>query len=77
MATFASRKILLVDDDDDLRRAYAAHLTAHGFVVEEADDAAGARRASIQTLRFSISACPMAPLLSSLPASKKLNPRFR
>jgi DNA-binding NtrC family response regulator len=45
MATFASRKILLVDDDDDLRRAYAAHLTAHGFVVEEADDAAGARRA--------------------------------
>jgi DNA-binding NtrC family response regulator len=42
MPPFLSRKILLVDDDDDLRRAYAAHLTANGFVVEEADDMASA-----------------------------------
>ena len=44
MSAFVSRKILLVDDDDDLRRAYAAHLTAHGFMVEEADDIAGAQK---------------------------------
>lgn len=44
MASFASRKILLVDDDDELRRAYAAHLTASGFAVEEAEDVAGAQR---------------------------------
>ena len=44
MSAFVSRKILLVDDDDDLRQAYAAHLTSHGFVVEEAEDIAGAQR---------------------------------
>lgn len=44
MQGFASRKILLVEDDGDLRHAYAAHLSAHGFKVEEAEDAAGARR---------------------------------
>lgn len=42
MSVLAARKILLVDDDDDLRRAYAAQLTATGFTVEEADDLAGA-----------------------------------
>jgi len=44
MCAFVSRKILLVDDDDDLRRAYAAYLTANGFVVEEAEDMAGAQK---------------------------------
>src|SRR5579863_2593460 len=44
MSAFVSRKILLVDDDDDLRRAYAAHLTANGFVVEEAEDMASAHK---------------------------------
>jgi DNA-binding NtrC family response regulator len=44
MSAFVSRKILLVDDDDELRRAYAAHLTAHGFAVEEAEDIAGAQK---------------------------------
>ncbi len=43
MSVFASREILLVDDDDDLRRAYAAHLTIQGFVVAEAGNAARAR----------------------------------
>lgn len=42
MPAFASRKILLVEDDDDLRHAYAAHLTAKGFVVEEAENLAEA-----------------------------------
>jgi DNA-binding NtrC family response regulator len=43
MPAFASRKILLVDDDDDLRRFYSAQLAANGFVVEEAQDVAGAQ----------------------------------
>lgn len=44
MATFASRRILLVEDDDELRRAYAAHLSSQGFVVDEAEDRAGAQK---------------------------------
>ena len=44
-SAFASRKILLVDDDEELRQMYAAHLTAQGFAVEEAEDTAGARKA--------------------------------
>jgi DNA-binding NtrC family response regulator len=49
MPAFASRKILLVDDDDDLRRAYAAHLIANGFVVEEAEDTASAHKSFVAT----------------------------
>jgi DNA-binding NtrC family response regulator len=37
-ATLVRRKILLLEDDDELRHAYAAHLTANGFQVEEAGD---------------------------------------
>lgn len=44
MATFGSRKILLVEDNDDLRRAYAAHFTAQGFVVDEATDTVDAHK---------------------------------
>ena len=50
MPSFVSRKILLVDDDDDLRRAYAEHLSGHGFTIEEAEDTAGALR-SFRTIR--------------------------
>jgi DNA-binding NtrC family response regulator len=42
-ATFESRKILLVEDDEELRIAYATHLKAHGLLVEEAGDLAEAR----------------------------------
>lgn len=45
MPSFASRKILLVDDDDELRHAYAAQLGSKGFSVEEAFDTIGALRA--------------------------------
>src|SRR5579863_6258859 len=37
-ATLVRRKILLLEDDDELRYAYAAHLSANGFLVEEAAD---------------------------------------
>jgi DNA-binding NtrC family response regulator len=43
-ATFVSRTILLVEDDDELRRAYTAHLSANGFLVEEARDIAAAHK---------------------------------
>ncbi len=42
--TFVSRRILLVEDDDELRYAYATHLAANGFVVEEVGNVAAARR---------------------------------
>ena len=42
--TLVSRRILLADDDDELRYAYATHLTANGFVVEEVGDVAAARK---------------------------------
>jgi DNA-binding NtrC family response regulator len=48
-SAFASRRILLVDDDDDLRQMYRAHLRAQGFAVEEAGDIASARRAFSST----------------------------
>jgi DNA-binding NtrC family response regulator len=48
-ATFVSRRILLVEDDEELRHAYAAHLTANGFLVEEAPDMAVAHKSFVAT----------------------------
>jgi DNA-binding NtrC family response regulator len=42
--TFVRRKVLLLEDDLDLRRAYAAHLAANGFLVEEAETVSAAAR---------------------------------
>ena len=59
--SFVSRRILLVEDDEELRYAYAAHLTSSGFMVEEAGDLAAAHKnfaATRLTLRFLIFACP-------------------
>ena len=50
MSSFASRKILLVDDDDELRRVYTSHLMSHGFTVEEATDTGGAQK-SFRSIR--------------------------
>jgi DNA-binding NtrC family response regulator len=73
MAILASRKILLVDDDDDLRRAYFASLTASGFAVEEAEDLAGAQA------RFAVSPPDLAILDFRLPDGTALDlvPRFK
>ena len=49
MSSFTSRKILLVEDDDDLRRAYAAHFTNSGFLVDQAENVTGAQRAFRET----------------------------
>jgi DNA-binding NtrC family response regulator len=76
-APFVSRKILLVEDDDDLRRAYAAHLTASGFMVEEAEDVAAAyqifraTRPDIAILDFRL---PDGTALDLVPRFKELEP---
>jgi DNA-binding NtrC family response regulator len=49
MLSLTSRRILLVEDDDDLRRAYAAHFSNGGFVVDEADNATRAQEAFRET----------------------------
>jgi len=76
-ATFASRRILLVEDDQELRYAYAAHLTAKGFLVEEAGDLAsaqksfGATRPDVAVLDFRL---PDGNALELLPKLKELEP---
>ena len=76
-APFVSRKILLVEDDDDLRRAYAAHLKASGFLVEEAEDVAAAyqsfraTRPDIAILDFRL---PDGTALDLVPRFKELEP---
>jgi len=76
-ATFMSRRILLVEDDEDLRQAYTAHLTANGFVVEEAGDQVtahrsfGAVRPDVAILDFQL---PDGTALDLLPKFKDLEP---
>jgi DNA-binding NtrC family response regulator len=76
-ATFVSRRILLVEDDEDLRYAYAAHLTANGFLVEEAADMAAAHKSFVATrpdvavLDFRL---PDGNALDLLPKFKELEP---
>src|SRR6266481_9267143 len=76
-APFVSRKILLVEDDDDLRRAYAAHLKASGFLVEEAESVAAsyqifrATRPDIAILDFRL---PDGTALDLVPRFKELEP---
>lgn len=76
-ATFVSRRILLVEDDEELRYAYAAHLTANGFLVEEAGDLASAHKSFVATrpdvavLDFRL---PSGTALELLPKFKELEP---
>src|SRR5580700_2576125 len=76
-ATFVSRRILLVEDDEELRYAYAAHLTANGFLVEEAGDLAAAlkvfaaARPDVAILDFRL---PDGTAADLLPKFKELEP---
>ena len=76
-ATFVSRRILLVEDDEDLRSAYAAHLSANGFQVEEAGDLVAAHRSfgsarpDVAVLDFQL---PDGTALDLLPKFKELEP---
>jgi DNA-binding NtrC family response regulator len=75
--TFVSRRVLLVEDDEELRYAYAAHLTANGFLVEEAGDIAAAHksfaatRPDVAVLDFRM---PDGTALDLLPRFKELDP---
>ena len=77
MSSFAGRKVLLVDDDDQLRQVHAAHLTAAGLTVEEANDAASAQRSfaanrpDLAILDFRL---PDGTALELVPSFKKLEP---
>jgi DNA-binding NtrC family response regulator len=76
-ATFVSRRVLLVEDDEDLRSAYAAHLSANGFLVEEAGDLASAHksfmasRPDVAVLDFRLQG---GTALDLLPKFKELEP---
>lgn len=77
MTTLASRRILLVDDDDDLRRVYSTQFTVNGFAVDEAEDLAGARsrfttsRPDIAIIDFRL---PDGTALELLSSFKELEP---
>jgi DNA-binding NtrC family response regulator len=76
-ATFASCRILLVEDNDQLRYAYAAHLAGNGFLVEEARNLAAAyksftaARPDIAILDFQL---PDGTALDLLTKFKELEP---
>jgi DNA-binding NtrC family response regulator len=76
-STFASCRILLVEDNDQLRYAYAAHLTGNGFLVEEARNLAAAyksftaARPDIAILDFQL---PDGTALDLLTKFKELEP---
>ncbi|PYX47270.1 MAG: sigma-54-dependent Fis family transcriptional regulator [Acidobacteria bacterium] len=77
MSTFVSRRVLLVEDDEELRFAYAAHLKASGFLVEEAGDLPAAQksfestRPDVAVLDFRL---PGGTALDLLPKFKELEP---
>jgi DNA-binding NtrC family response regulator len=68
---------LLVEDDDDLRHAYTAHMAAHGFTVEEAADLASAYKSfrgaapDVAILDFRL---PDGTALELLPRFKEMEP---
>ena len=74
---FASRRILLVEDDEELRHAYTTHLTTNGFLVEEAGDVAAAQqsfaatRPDVAVVDFRL---PSGTALDLLPKFKELEP---
>src|SRR5229473_2288988 len=76
-AAFVGRKILLVEDDRQIRRVFARYFGAHGFVVEETETFAAAHksfeaiRPDIVILDFQL---PDGTALDLLPKFKELEP---
>ncbi len=74
---FVRRKVLLLEDDLDLRHAYASHLTASGFLVEEAETVSAAAR-SFEALRPDVAILDFrltdGTALDLLPKFKELEP---
>ena len=74
---FTGRKILLVDDDANVRRMYAGYLIANGFLVEEADSSASAYK-SFESVRPDVAVLdfrlPDGTALELVPKFKELEP---
>jgi DNA-binding NtrC family response regulator len=74
---FVRRKVLLLEDDAELRHAYASHLGANGFLVEEAETLAGAL-SSFQAVRPDVAVLdfrlPDGTALEMIPKFKELEP---
>ncbi|HYX68071.1 MAG TPA: sigma-54 dependent transcriptional regulator [Terriglobales bacterium] len=74
---FLGRKILLLDDDEDIRRVFARYLTANGFLVEETETFAAALesfeavRPDVAVLDFRL---PDGTALDLVPKLKQLEP---
>ncbi|HEV3316286.1 MAG TPA: response regulator, partial [Candidatus Angelobacter sp.] len=76
-AAFIGRKILLVEDDRNIRRVFALYFNSHGFVVEEAETLAAAYK-SFEAIRPDIAVLdfhlPDGTALDLLPKFKHLEP---
>jgi DNA-binding NtrC family response regulator len=74
---FIGRKILLVDDDANVRRMYAGYLSANGFLVEEADSSVSAYK-SFESVRPDVAVLdfrlPDGTALDLVPRFKELEP---
>ena len=74
---FEGRKILLLDDDPDVRRVFARFLTANGFQIEESDTFAAALR-SFEAVRPDVAVLdfrlPDGTALDLVPKLKQLEP---
>jgi len=77
VAAFVRRKVLLLEDDSDLRHAYASHLAANGFLIFEAETISSALQSfesvapDIAILDFRLSD---GTALQLLPKLKELDP---
>jgi DNA-binding NtrC family response regulator len=76
-APFVGRKILLVEDDQSVRRVFARYLSSHGFLVEETETFADAYK-SFEAIRPDIAVLdfrlPDGTALDLLPKLKELEP---
>jgi DNA-binding NtrC family response regulator len=76
-APFVGRKILLVEDDQSVRRVFARYLSSHGFLVEETETFADAYK-SFEAVRPDIAVLdfrlPDGTALDLLPKLKELEP---
>ncbi|HXZ29379.1 MAG TPA: sigma-54 dependent transcriptional regulator [Terriglobales bacterium] len=74
---FEGRKILLLDDDPDVRRVFARFLTANGFLIEESDTFAAALR-SFEAVRPDVAVLdfrlPDGTALDLVPKLKQVEP---
>jgi DNA-binding NtrC family response regulator len=76
-ATFVGRKILLLEDDQEVRRIFARYFAGNGFLVEESDTCAAALK-SFETVKPDVAVLdfrlPDGTSLDLVPKLKELEP---